>query len=97
MHELGWNFLSSEVNRRFFYEVVQRQYTGHSRRQRRRNRGITRVGPVLFSLDDVFMDRGMQGFLHLPSVAGKLKHGAALRGAYLESVRLQPRTNRLHV
>src|ERR1700723_4722720 len=76
---------------------MQREPSRHRRRQRRRNLWVSIVGPVLFSLDDILVDRRVKSFPHLAGGAGELKHGPPLGRANLKSVRLQPGSNNLNV
>ena len=66
-------------------------------RQRRRNLRVARVRPVLFSVHQIFVDRGVKGFLHLAGRAGELQHGSSFGRAHAKSVRLQPRRDGLEV
>ena len=52
---------------------------------------------MLLSVDDVLVNRGVKGFLHLAGGAGKFQHRAALRRAHLEAVRLQPGSDGLDI
>ena len=66
--------LRGKMNVWFLYEIVQRQHSRERRRQRRRNRRIASIRPVLFFIDDIFVNRGVERFLHLAGRPGELKH-----------------------
>ena len=59
-------------------EVVQRVHARNDRRKRRGNLRIARVRPVLFTLDNVAVNGGVESLLHLSGVAGKVDHRAAV-------------------
>ena len=41
---------------------------------------LAHIGPVLLAVDYVFMNGGVEGFLHLAGGAGEFQHGATLGG-----------------
>jgi hypothetical protein len=70
---------------------MQRVHPRHYRRQRCWNLRIAGVGPVLFSVHQEFVNRGMQRFLDLRGGAGKFDYSSSFGHLpYLEAVHLQP-------
>src|SRR6266705_5040448 len=86
------------ANHWLLQEIVQRIYSRHHRRQRRRNLRIAGICPVLFSVHHIFVNRGMQRFLYLGCGARKLDYGSPFGHlADLKAVHLQPRCDGLKV
>src|SRR5208282_763822 len=64
---------SHEAIHGFSWEIVQRGYACDRRHKSGWNLWVACVGPVLLSIDDVLVNRGVERFLHLAGRAGKFK------------------------
>src|SRR5208282_1253571 len=79
-------------------EVVQGEDALHNSREGGGNRGIAGIGPVLFAIDRVLVDRSVKRLLHLAGRSGKFDRGSAFRESCdLKAARPQPRRDLLHV
>src|SRR5271170_3462269 len=72
-------------------KVVQRSDSGDDRRERRRDRRIVGVGPVLLVVYDILMNLRVKRRLYLGRGAGKLDNGAPCPNLlHLKTMRPQP-------
>jgi len=76
---------------------MQRRYSRDCRNQRRRNLRITRICPVLFAVDDVFVNRSVKRLAYLARRPRKLQYRSPFGRSHLKAVALQPSGNCLHV
>ena len=78
-------------------KIMQRRYSRNCRNQRRRNLRITCVCPVLFAIDNVFVNGSVKCLTYLARGPGKLQYRSPFRSSHLKAVGLQPSGNCLHV